>query len=158
MKAFPHGDSVLLALLTINQLNLHGSYRFFGVGTWDLHWVFVPFFWCFWYWPCCWLHPQSCSKFYRRVGILVFMWCGFVHLHPRKFPSLHPHRIECVRLWIFILHGCGFFLFDLSGPIWLCSRGFAGVGGVIMTGLSHGKRLGEISGPFFFTLGAICVS
>ena len=54
--------------------------------------------------------------------------------------------------------GLGSIYFIPLGLFGFAHGGFAGVGGVIITVLSHSKRLGELSGPLFFSLGAICVS
>ena len=112
---------------------------------------------CRWHWPCCWIHPRSWSGFFRRVGIVVFMWCGFVCIHPRISPCIQPQRIACFRVFIFALFGCGFTLLYFFDPIWIFSR-FLGVGGVLMTRLNHVERLSALSGPLFLTHGAGSVS
>ena len=113
---------------------------------------------CRWYWPCFWIHPRIWSGFCRIVVIVVFMWCGFVRIHPPISPCLHPRRIACVKVYIFILFGCGFTIFDFYNTIWIHSRVCFGVGILIMTGLNCGIRLGGLSSPLFFILGAGSIS
>ena len=81
-----------------------------------------------------------------------FMWCGFVCLQPRISLCIHPYSITCVTVRIFILFGCGLTLFAFPDPIWIQSRRFVRVGGVIINGLNCDGNFGALSGTLCFTL------
>ena len=57
-----------------------------GREIWEYFFWSWSFFDCLQYWNCYWLHPQIWCGFRRIVGIVVFMWCGSVRLHPRNSP------------------------------------------------------------------------
>ena len=86
------------------------------------------------------------------------MSCVFVRIHPQTPPCLHPHSIVCVRVWIFILVGCGLTLFSFQDPTW-----------ILLKGVCWGRRCAydwvetwQMSWcalwPTVFTLGAFSVS
>ena len=102
-------------------------------------------------------------KIVRLYYQVVTFFCGtrmvqFSHIKPRSSLCLQPRSIAWFRVWIFILFGCGFYLFYFNEPIWLHLWGVAGVGGVIMTGLNCGGHLDALFGPLFFTLRSGSVS
>ena len=114
-----------------------------GRGLWENYSWWRSFFGCCWNWPCFWLHPQIWSGFCRRVGILVFMWYGFVLLHPWSPPCIQPQMIVYIRVWIFILFGYGLYLFLFPGSIWIHLKG------VFWYGKCYYDWVEPLSGPLF---------
>ena len=56
-------------------------------------------------------------SFSGELVLWLFMRCGVVRLHSWSDPCLHSHRIVYVRVYILILFGCGFTLFDFPDTI-----------------------------------------
>ena len=85
------------------------------------------------------------------------MWYSYVRLNPLSPPCLHPWESVCLRVWIFILFGCGFTLVNFIEPIWLLLS-FFWVGCLLITRLNCSEHLSALYGLLFSTLGAGSVS
>ena len=65
--------------------------------------------------------PLELEWGFQESSIVVFIWCSAMQIHPHISACLHPRRIGCVRVYMLVLFGCRFDLFDFSHP----SVGFA---------------------------------